>query len=396
MIEIQGKLTTAKIMIDELDEATYKQIYEFVSHPAFSNPIAIMPDTHAGKGCVIGFTMKMTDKIVPNVIGVDIGCGMLACNIGKILPDTLQNIDNKIRNVVPLGFSVHNNSKEYKEYEILSKKVDCNYTRMCNSIGTLGGGNHFIEIGIDKDNNYWLTIHSGSRNLGKCVCEFHQKKAIDKIEQTRIEYMNKQKELILKRDNKQHIQTLLDKERNNFGIAIRNKTLAYLENEDAKEYIEDMYLCQKYASLNRKTMIDNICKELKIQQGEKIESIHNYINPEDKIIRKGAITSYKGQKMIIPFNMRDGLLICKGKSNPEWNFSAPHGAGRIASRSEAKRNITLEKFKEAMNGIYSTSINKETLDESPFAYKDAEIIEKAIEQTATIITKVKPVLNIKG
>lgn len=397
MLQIQGKYGVAKVMIDNIDEATSNQIYEFVSHPAFTEPIAIMPDTHAGKGCVVGFTMPVGDKIVPNTIGVDIGCGMISVNIGNKLNHDLATTDKLIRSVIPLGF--HVNSKpvvKTEEFDALCEKTGPNPTRIQCSIGTLGGGNHFIEIGRGTNDDYWITVHTGSRNLGKCVCDYHQKKAIQKIEESRSKYMEAQKEIILKTVDKKNIQTALAKAKNNFGVSLQNKTLAYLEGDDMEEYLLDMRKAQEYADLNRRTIIERILKAINAKEQDRIVSVHNYVDFSDNVIRKGAIRSYVGERLIIPFNMRDGTLICEGKSNPEWNNSAPHGAGRVLSRASAKKAITLETFKEQMNGIYSTSVTKNTLDEAPDAYKDYRIIEDAIQPTVKIIDRLKPILNIKA
>jgi RNA-splicing ligase RtcB len=412
MYGIKGKYTNAKVMIDDIDEETSKQIYEFVSHPAFTNPIAIMPDTHAGKGSVIGFTMKVTDKIVPNVIGVDIGCGMLSINIGNDLKFSLETIDKIIKQTIPTGFRIHSKVSKLNRY-LHMFQINSNHEQIMEDItfvckligideykakcalGTLGGGNHFIEIGKDLNDEYWLTIHTGSRNFGKCVCDYYQKQAIDLAEQERETFLNAEKIRILANDDKSNIQTLLDKAKQNYGVAFENKTLRYLTNDLAKEYLSSMYIAQNFAKINRYLIAYKICACLNWLPKDTIESIHNYIDPIDNIIRKGAIRSYVGERMIIPFNMRDGILICEGKSNPEWNYSAPHGAGRVLSRSQAKQKITLEDFQETMVGIYSTSINTKTIDESPFAYKDSKIIEEAIEPTTKIINRIKPILNIK-
>jgi len=397
MIEIKGKYNTAKVMIDDIDNSTYEQIFGFVSHPAFDQPIAIMPDTHAGKGSVIGFTMPMGDKIIPNVIGVDIGCGMLSVNIGKELGQDLKTIDDRIRASVPMGFKVHESPLvDTIKYDALANKVGAALHRMQCSIGTLGGGNHFIEIGKDLHDDFWVTVHTGSRNLGKCVCDYHQKIAIENVEVQRVKYMADQREIIVNTVDKANIQSALAKAKNNYGVSTRDKALRYLEGDEADYYLEDMRIAQEYSNHNRAKIMRIIMDLFKWEAKESIQSIHNYYDFNDGIMRKGAIASYEGQKMIIPFNMRDGILICEGKSNPEWNYSAPHGAGRVLSRGDAKRKLSLETFKEQMKGIYSTSVNAGTLDEAPDSYKDAKVIEEAIGPTATIINRIKPVLNIKA
>jgi len=394
MIEYTGKYGKAKVMIDELDETTISQIYEFLNHEAFTNPIAIMPDTHAGKGAVIGFTMKMTDKVIPNVVGVDIGCGMLSLSTGQDIFQDLRRevLDKAIREIIPFGTSVreepmlnHLNKKTFElfsmEHQLFTtfyntrygtryspatfneewlkekcKQIEIDYGRTLSSIGTLGGGNHFIEIGkSEKTNKYWITIHCGSRQFGLKVANYWQKKA-------------------------------------------GKGALAYLQGDDMFGYLTDMLFAQRYADINRRTIATLILNYLlSIEEDDYISTVHNFIDFHDFIIRKGAISSYESQRMIIPFNMEDGILICMGKSNPEWNYSAPHGAGRVSSRSKAKENLKVieEDIKNRMTiekNIYSSKI---PLDEVKEAYKDPKIIEDSIDPTATIVDRIKPVLSMK-
>lgn len=395
MYTITGKYTTALITLDSIDENCIKQITEATNHPAFTKPIAIMPDAHAGKGSVIGFTMELTDKIIPTIIGVDIGCGMLGAFLGKsneVLNISLEHWDKEIRKAIPFGFAIHNNpilnveqgfpwneindqvhkfvlaysskfgitinppTYDIHYFKDKCKEIGMTYNRGECSIGTLGGGNHFIELGKDIYNDMWLVIHSGSRNFGKCICDYWQKKA---------------------QDNSPN----------------GNKAMNYLEGENLHGYLLDMLFAQKYAEVNRKYILEEIQLALKLPTTKfRIETIHNFIDPTDFIIRKGAIASYKNKDMLIPFNPRDGILICSGKSNPDWNFSASHGAGRIMSRSEAKRQITREQADSVMSGVFAS---EKPLDESPLAYKDAQIIEKALEPTVTIENRIKPILNMK-
>ena len=398
MIVQKGKYTTAKIMIDSVDESCMSQINDFINHPAFTNPVSIMPDTHAGKGSVIGFTMPLSNKVIPNVIGVDIGCGMHSINIGSYLHLSWDKLDYKIRRNIPFGNEVHDNAiinfkndfpwhkvnvlaekfaAAYKtEFNYIikpprytndwfiekSQKIGGNIRRYINSIGTLGGGNHFIETGISDKGDYWITVHSGSRNFGKRICEYWQNRAIKIIKKIK---------------------------------DINTRGLEWLEGEIAAQYLFDMVFSQIYARVNRSYIINTICSILKLEPLESIETVHNFIDFNDFIIRKGAIRSYKDERIIIPFNMRDGLLICQGKSNPEWNYSAPHGAGRVMSRAQAKKNLDVEIFKKQMKGIYSTSVGSGTLDESPDSYKDVSVIKEAIKDTVDIISHVKPLHNMK-
>ncbi|MFW9871583.1 MAG: RtcB family protein [Candidatus Thorarchaeota archaeon] len=370
-------------------EKTVKQIYEFLNHPAFTNPISIMPDCHVGKGAVIGFTMKLTDKVIPNVIGVDIGCGMLSCNFKNILLDhvaSLEEFDERIREKIPFSTNVNEKfepipipfytavNKKIKDFQTKfnnefktefkipvvneewlknkCKEINMDYERTVKSLGTLGGGNHFIEVGIGNDDNFWITIHSGSRQFGLKIAEYHQNKAGKEV-------------------------------------------LAYLEDEDMFSYLVDMVVAQTYADFNRIFMLNEITWITEIFPLERITSVHNYIDFHDFIIRKGAISSYKNEKMIIPFNMEDGILICEGKSNDEWNFSAPHGAGRVDSRRWAKKNLNLDEAKKRMTekGIYSSMI---PIDETKGAYKDPKTIEDSIGPTAEIVDRIKPILSCKG
>lgn len=382
----QGKYGKAEVMIDNIDQSTVSQIYEFLNHPAFTNQIAIMPDTHAGAGAVIGFTMPMTEEVIPNVIGVDIGCGMLSLNVGKNLfaEHTKEEIDKFIRANIPFGTHVHHTDEyfdvmkfdkrvkeELRQFRMAFERkfglrypkwgidfvkfcemfIGLSYDRFVKSIGTLGGGNHFIEVGkSEQTGDYWITIHSGSRQFGLKVAKYHQKMA-------------------------------------------GKGALASLKGEDAFNYLIDMVIAQNYADLNREVMAEIIVDGLELDVRETIVSVHNYVDFNDFIIRKGAIASYENQVMIIPFNSKEGLLICEGKSNPDWNFSAPHGAGRLGSRSWAKKTITKEMAEKAMKGVYASKL---PIDESPLAYKDSKVIENSIVPTCEIKERIKPVINLKA
>lgn len=447
MIEFKGKYTTAKVMIDAIDGETSSQIVSFVNDPAFTNPVAIMPDCHAGKGAVIGFTMPITDRIVPNVIGVDIGCGMLSYRLdAKKLNYARPWIDREIRKQIPTGNNAHaawgcrDKSKPNVRSLILSGRygmeksfpwkefsettnwnapqffdffglkyepleydfewflekcgrvgIDPGYAEA--SVGTLGGGNHFIEVGRDEEDYLWVTVHSGSRNLGFKIAEYWQRRAVEYCE---TEYRKLMPEKIEK------IKATLEKTKWPSAIAEAKRrlwspdSLKHLSGELAMGYIKDMMFAQRYASINRKAMMERIlCVLGGPDVKETIETVHNYIDPFDGIIRKGAIASYESQKMIIPFNMEDGILVCDGRSNKEWNYSAPHGAGRVYSRSEAKRKLNVEVAAESMKqkGVYCSVL---PTDEQKLAYKPAEIIEEAIKPTAKVLHRIKPILNLKA
>lgn len=434
MITIPGKYTTAEVMIDDVESEAVSQIHHFVNHPAFTNPVRIMPDVHAGKGSVVGFTMELPDKIIPNVVGVDIGCGMLAVNIGKNLDMSLPELDVRIRAKVPFGQNTHEESAlnmerefPWKEVQTLAEKFRVAYqgkfgtvfdpprynmdwflekveqigghTRyFINSVGSLGGGNHFVEIGLAGNGDYWVTVHSGSRNFGKRICEYWQGRAVKFWRKDRRVELAQEIERIKKEEKDGHeiyrkIKAI--KKEMKLDVGIDMKGCEWLEGQLSNGYLYDMLFAQKYAEVNRQYIMDFILKILKAEPQESVISVHNFIDFEDFIIRKGAIRAYEGERCIIPFNMRDGLLICEGKSNPDWNYSAPHGAGRIMSRGGAKSALKVEDFQKQMEGIYSTSIGFSTLDEAPGAYKDASLIEAAIEPTVTIVEKVKPILNMK-
>lgn len=391
---VRGKYTTANIMIEQVDMNCMEQIVKMVNHEAFTNPISIMPDCHSGKGSVIGFTMPMGLKIIPNVIGVDIGCGVLSFNIGNIKINH-QDFDDKVRRMIPFGTNINkrffiNLDKETRQ---ICDRVGVSYDYAFSSLGTLGSGNHFIEVGKSVNtSDIWITIHSGSRYLGKKICEYWQDIASKKEYKDFTEVINYIKTIYPKNDWNTRIKEYKEKMNK-----VKNSELDFLENkEDIDGYLSDMYFAQYYASMNRHIIMNSILFILGVSKTKNIiETVHNYIDPQDGIIRKGAIRSYIGEAMIIPFNMRDGVLICEGKSNPDWNFSAPHGAGRIYSRSKAKEELNLEKFERDMSDIFSTSVCRSTLDESPDAYKDSSVIEKAIEPTAKILDRITPIHNMK-
>ena len=412
MIILPGKYTTAKIMIDDIEPSCMSQIVTMVNHPAFINPMAIMPDTHAGKGSVIGFTMPYGEKLVPNVTGVDLNCGMLSANLGKINVD-FSRLDSFIRENIPFGMNVHKrgvihmkndflwkDGYSFEGFERACQRIGIDMSYAINSIGTLGGGNHFIEFGRSESNgDIWVTIHSGSRNFGKMVCDYWQEiasgtnKGFNKERlQTGIEEIRR-----TSKDGTE-IGKRISELKKSLNVRKQVTGLEYLEGSDVDGYLEDMYFTRYYARENRNSMLAIIIKYFtefnpRFVVNDMIETIHNFIDPHDKVIRKGAIRSYVGEKMIIPFNPHDGLLICEGKSNPEWNFSAPHGAGRIMSRSKANATITQEMADKAMEGVEAV---ERPVDESPLVYKDSALIERLIEPTAKILDKIKPIRNLKA
>lgn len=389
-----------KIYAKTLEKSAKEQIDAVMEQNIFDGcRVRIMPDCHAGTGCVIGFTSQVGDKIVPNLVGVDIGCGVCVINLGQS-DINLEQLDDVIHKYVPSGFKVHDKVM----YEFNLSELYCldelkNVDRIKKAVGTLGGGNHFIEVDVDDEGNKYLLIHTGSRNLGKQVADYYQKKAISIINSSNdvVEMRNDIIESCKANGEERFIAQKLNK-LNQIKIDITPKELCYLTGDEYKKYLHDLYICQNYAVNNRWGIEDLILD--KIGMGDKplfgFESIHNYIDPMDNIIRKGAIRANKGQSLIIPLNMRDGSLLCIGKGNADWNNSAPHGAGRLMSRKEAKEKVDLEDFKNSMNGIYTTSVNASTVDESPFAYKDWKEIAEAIEPTAEIIKHLKPIYNFKA
>lgn len=408
MIELKGKYNSAKVFTDNIDNATISQLISLLNQKSVEGSrIRIMPDTHAGAGCVIGTTMTLKDKVVPNLTGVDIGCGMLAIKLKEKRID-LPNLDSVIRKYVPSGGEVNENSKEDKtslnvrDLRCFGKpKAKIRPELAYHSVGTLGGGNHFIEVDKDSDNNLWLVIHTGSRHLGMEICNYYQDMGYEALK----EKVNLKKEKIkviiqeLKSQGREkEISSKLAEFNKNYNAQNPDipHELAYVEDELFKDYIHDMDIVQKHASCNRNEIARVILKYAKLHEEERFETIHNYIDIENMILRKGSISAQKGEKVIIPMNMRDGSLICIGKGNEDWNFSAPHGAGRLMSRSEAKESISMKDFKESMKNIFSTSVNKSTIDESPFAYKPMDEIIQNIQDTVEIIDIIKPIYNFKA
>ena len=394
MLEIPGKYNTAKVFTDNIDSETISQIMllmnqEFVKDAS----VRIMSDTHAGKGCVIGTTMTIKDKIVPNLVGVDIGCGMRAIQL-EDSDINLMELDNIINSKVPSGFSIHDHAiTTFKPLKDLIAPIDLDYTN--RSIGTLGGGNHFIEVNKDKDGHLWLVIHTGSRHLGTEVCKHYQKAAISALRQDYVK--NKIDETInkLKAEGKEK-----DIENTIKVIKMQHQPipddLCYVEGKNFDDYIHDMAIAQQYAKLNRETIANIIISEMKFHVKSEFDTIHNYIDIENMILRKGAISAQKNEIVIIPMNMRDGSLICVGKGNPEWNCSAPHGAGRIMSRGQAKERVSMDEFTESMKDIYSTSVLESTIDEAPMVYKPMDEIKRNIIDTVDIIDTIKPIYNFKA
>lgn len=398
MIEIQGEFNAAKIFTDVVDNASIAQVQELCNQ-AFTagSRIRLMPDIHAGKGCTIGTTMTITDKVVPNLTGVDIGCGMETTRIRESHME-LQKLDKLIYEKIPSGFSIRDRAHRYLSQIDLNelccaKHVDL--LRAEKSIGTLGGGNHFIEVDKDDEGNLYIVVHSGSRHLGVEVASYYQEagyKVLNRTDDASIEAIVAQ----MKAEGREkEIQKTLKKLKNLKQTGIP-KALAYVSGELFEQYLHDMKIVQRFAMLNRQAMVDEIVCGLGLHVEEQFTTVHNYIDTESMILRKGAVSARSGEKLLIPINMRDGSLICVGKGNEDWNFSAPHGAGRLMSRAEAKRRFDITGFRQEMDGIYTTSVNESTLDECPMAYKGMDDILSNIGPTVDVAKIIKPIYNFKA
>lgn len=391
-----------KIFTNNIDFESLSQVYRLASQPAFADcKIRIMPDVHAGAGCVIGFTANLGDKVIPNIVGVDIGCGMLTVELGQIDIDYAE-LDEVIHTHIPSGRNVRaaviypvKKLKELYCYDYLK-----NTDHIRRSVGTLGGGNHFIEIDEDTENNKYLIIHSGSRNLGKQVAEHYQHVAIKNLSIVN-DISRAQQELIesLKSQGREkEISAAIEELHRTFAPKAKGipRELSYLEGQDRLDYLHDMKICQEFAVANRAMIAEVICRAMKWKPISSFETIHNYIEHNTNIVRKGAISAKYGERVLIPINMRDGCIIGIGKGNEDWNYSAPHGAGRLMSREKAKTNLSMEEFTASMEGIYTTSVTKSTLDESPMAYKPIDEILDNVSGTIDIERIIKPVYNFKA
>ncbi|MDR1531387.1 MAG: RtcB family protein [Clostridiales bacterium] len=389
MMELRGKYNTAKIFTDNVDAEAIRQIIQFLNQPfAAGSQVRVMPDAHAGASCTVGTTMTVRDKIVPNLVGSDIGCGMEtvmlknSANTGTAQPRLhrafrgensqwkgpidLPALDREIRARVPAGFKVRQTAHSFLKRINLqklrcAKHIDISRAEKC--MGTLGGGNHFIELDYDSAGKLYLVIHSGSRHLGKMVADYYQRQAVS------------------------HLQ--------NRG-ELFNPELAYVEGGLFEDYLHDMEIARHFAELNRQAIVSDITEALGLKIESQFATTHNYIDTRDMILRKGAISAKAGEQALIPLNMRDGGLLCTGKGNADWNYSAPHGAGRLMSRGEAKARIALESYREAMKGIYTTTVNESTVDESPFAYKPADEIAGNVRDTVDIVKQIWPLYNFKA
>jgi RNA-splicing ligase RtcB len=399
MIDIVGQFNTAKCFATTLEDMAREQIKTVCDVEAFSSSkIRIMPDVHAGKGCTIGTTMTVTDKIVPSMVGVDIGCGMYTVYLGKIEVD-LEKLDEAAHSI-PSGRNVWDGRKERFDLTALRCYRSLNHSgRLERSLGTLGGGNHFIELDVDDEGGKYLVIHSGSRNLGTQVAEHYQQLAVD-LNVGKEEYFKERDEIIrtYKADGRRsEIQATIKALEKAFKAKEPTllRDLCYLYGSFMEDYLHDVDICQKFAERSRAKMAEIILDACGLKALDCFQTIHNYVDVDEMILRKGAVSAKAGEKLLIPINMRDGSLICIGKGNGDWNFSAPHGAGRLMSRAAAFERLTMAEYVSEMEGIYSTCVVPDTLDESPMAYKKIDEIVENIGPTAEIICRIKPLYNFK-
>ena len=398
MLEVAGKYNQAKIFTDVVDQASIAQVIELCNQEfTAGSRIRLMPDIHAGAGCTIGTTMTITDKVVPNLVGVDIGCGMETCRISENHLE-LHKLDKLIRERIPSGFGIRSDPHRYLEQIDLSelcciKHID--QLRAEKSIGTLGGGNHFIEVDRDDNGQLYIIVHSGSRHLGVEVASYYQEEGYKVLNHTddgsvqhliaELKAAGRQKEI------QKELQRLKTSKQTNIP-----KALASVSGELFDQYIHDMKIVQHFAMLNRQAMMDEIIKGMKLHVEEQFTTIHNYIDTDSMILRKGSVSAQAGEQLLIPINMRDGSLLCVGKGNEDWNFSAPHGAGRLMSRAQAKQSFTVSEFKKQMADIYTTSVGSATLDECPMAYKGMQDILDNIGPTAEVIKIIRTIYNFKA
>ncbi len=400
MLEIKGKINTAICYAKVVEDEAIEQIRRMCDYALTEGSrIRIMPDVHAGKGCTIGTTMTISGKACPNIVGVDIGCGMYTVKLADREID-FEKVD-EAAHFIPSGMNVWEGRTERFDLEALRCYRQLKDTkRLERSLGTLGGGNHFIEIEVSKDGTYYLIIHSGSRNLGKQVAEIYQQLAVD-LHMGKEEFFRQRDEIIVtykaegRRSEIQKALKELEKNYKTQELSIPND-ICWLYGTFLEDYLNDVEICQEFARRSREKMAEILVERAGLTAVEAFHTIHNYIDTDEMILRKGAIAAHEGEKVLIPLNMRDGSVIAVGRGNPEWNYSAPHGAGRLMSRSKAKEALSMEAYKEAMAGIYTTSVNEKTLDEAPMAYKSIDAIIDVIADTVDIIDIMKPVYNFKA
>ncbi len=400
MFELQGQYASAKVFADYADSESISQVINLLNQPyAEGSRIRMMPDIHAGAGCTIGSTMTIKDKVCPNLVGVDIGCGMETVKLRESHIEP-QKLDRVIREGVPSGFAVRTAAHRFAK-EIDLSKLCCFHkihsARALYSVGTLGGGNHFIEADRDEDGSIYLVVHSGSRHLGVEIAKYYQDAAFHALSAYNKAELEEVIATMKAEGREKDIQSTLREMKTAKLLSCKTpRELAYAEGPLLEQYLHDMQIAQRFAELNRKAIVDTILKGMHAHVVEQFTTVHNYIDLDHGILRKGAVSAQEGERLLIPINMRDGSLICTGKGNADWNCSAPHGAGRRMSRSAAKEAFTVSEFKKEMQGIYTTSVGRGTLDECPMAYKSMEDIVGNIAPTAQIERIIQPIYNFKA
>lgn len=398
MIEIKGKYNTALCYAKVVEDEAIEQIQRMCDHDfTLGSRIRIMPDVHAGKGCTIGTTMTISDKVVPNIVGVDIGCGMYTVKLGQVELD-MEKMD-EAAHFIPSGMNVWEGRQErFDLTELRCYRALKDAKRLERSLGTLGGGNHFIELDVSSDGCKFLVIHSGSRNLGKQVAEHYQQLAVD-LNRGMEEYFEKRDAIIAEykaAGRRKEIQKALKELNWTAKETTLPPDLCYLYGKHLEDYLHDIEICQSFARRNRELMAEIILKRLGLIGTDAFHTVHNYIDTAESILRKGSVAAHAGEKLLIPINMRDGSVLAIGKGKPEWNFSAPHGAGRLMSRTAAKAQLDMDEYRREMAGIYTTSVNEATLDEAPMAYKSLDDIIDVICDSVDIIEVLKPIYNFKA
>ncbi len=397
MIELKGKYAEAKIFTDLVDPSALAQVTELLNQPFIEGQrVRMMPDIHAGKGCTIGTTMTIGEKICPNLVGVDIGCGMETLVLEEREAD-LPALDEAVRRLIPAGFQVRGKAHPLAENIDLSAlccAAAVDLARARQSIGTLGGGNHFIELDRDDEGGLYLVVHSGSRHLGQEIARYYQQSAWEQLQQQSERQRREGLEILRAQGRQSEAADFLKRQKAAQGAV--SKELAYVQGHLCEQYLHDMRIAQRFAALNRQAITEELLRAMGWRARERFATVHNYIDLEQGILRKGAVSAQAGERLLIPINMRDGSLLCRGKGNEDWNFSAPHGAGRLMSRAEAKSALSVEEFRRQMQGVYSSSVGRGTLDEAPMAYKSMDDIVENIAPTADIECVLRSVYNFKA
>ena len=399
MLKINGKHNAAIVYAGNIEDTAHEQLEAVCDAPYLADcKVRVMPDVHAGKGCTIDTTMTIHGKVVPNMVGVDIGCGMYTVKLEDKSID-FNELDATIRKHIPSGRAVRSDVHQFAEQVDLNKlqmASMCDIDRAYRSIGSLGGGNHFIEVDKDNDGHLYLVIHSGSRHLGVQVADYYQDAAYWQLSGKKKQNINAVIAELKAQGRHKEISETVKKLKVDLTESEIPRDMAYVSGLLFDDYIHDMRITQHFAMLNRKAMADEIIRNMRLTVADEFTTIHNYIDTDAMILRKGAVSAKAGEQLLIPINMRDGSLLCVGKGNPDWNQSAPHGAGRLMSRKKAKEKLDLGDYRDAMSGIFSTCINNGTLDEAPMAYKSMDAILKHIAPTVNVVKVIKPVFNFKA